>query len=218
MCVKKNKYTISYEKAVKFIEDSVINSRFADNESEFIDKCRNLDPDGESIRIHGCECTADGLLSIQKMFDKYGFSPELIEEYREYRKTPIFHFPRVQGGINQTRALATTFRDKIDYTLFDLQNYCNGKTDCKLKKAYELPKTKAWLESFDMDFKKIIDWFNVKGIFTDDNYKVFDLEYDDRKKTINKYSELYGYEWSDNYYENVKKKIKEFEARLEEEH
>ena len=69
-----------------------------------------------------------------------------------------------------------------------------------------------------MYFKKIIDWFNVKGIFTDDNYKVFDLEYDDRKKTINKYSELYGYEWSDNYYENVKKKIKEFEARLEEEH
>ncbi len=217
MCVKKNKYTISYEKAVKFIEDSVINSKFTGNEIAFISQCRKLDPDCKSEKFrNGIKCTADGLLSIKRMFDKYGFSPELIEEYREYRKTPIIHFPCEFRGINMLRF--SVFGDRIDHALFDLQRYCNGKTDCRLKKAYELPKTKAWLESFDMDFKKIIDWFNVKGIFTDDNYKVFDLEYNDRKRTINKYSELYGYKWSDNYYENVKKKIKEFEARLEEEH
>lgn len=177
------------------------------------------DPDPCSIKKRNkIVCTADGLLSIHRIYTKYGLSTKLINDYRTYRKTPIIHFPSEKWGVNMSRT--KVFGDRIDHTLFDLQRYCKGgdyRLKCKLKSAYELPKTKAWLESFDYDFKAIIEWFGVWGIFVNENYEVYDLEYDDGT-IITDYSDSYEYEWSDNYYENVKKKIKEFEARLEEEH
>ena len=85
-----------------------------------------LDPDGFEIRkIGGIDCSADGLLSIKRIYRKYGMSEETIYEYEKYRRIPIFFFPQEMNGINMSRA--SVFGDKIDYTLFINKDYSNDK-------------------------------------------------------------------------------------------
>ncbi|MDD6489947.1 MAG: hypothetical protein PUG48_09065 [Clostridia bacterium] len=170
-----------------------------------------LDPDNSSIVSHGgIECTADGLLSLTRMYNKFGVSLALVEEYRKYRKTPIIHFPRESGGINMSRS--SVFGDRIDHTLYDLKRLCDGKNDCKLKSAYSLPKTSQWLQSFDYDFSQIVEWLGIYGIFVNENYEVFDLEKDDGS-TIHEYCKQYNWAWSEQYYEHLKAKIEEYERK-----
>lgn len=168
-----------------------------------------IDPDAYSVRKCGSiECTADGLLSIRRIYQRLGLSLELVEEYKKYRKTPIFHFPREKGGINTTRA--TAFGDRIDHTLYDLKRYCEGADDCRLLSAYSHPKTAAWIASFGKDFEAMIDWLGVKRVFVSETYEIFDLEYNDGRP-LNDYSEIYSWNWSDNYYNNIKAKIEQYE-------
>lgn len=166
-----------------------------------------IDPDSKAIKNdNGVECTADGLLSKKRIFDKYGFTLKMIEEYEQYRKVPIFYFPKETNGINQTRA--RRFGDRIDYTLYDIKMYYENPEECKMKFAYSLPKTSKWLEKIG-SFENLIDnYLKVKGIFTDNNYQVYDLETDD--KIIEGYKDKYPYEWSSVYYNNIKNKIDEF--------
>lgn len=210
-----DKYKFIYEKMVTVLEDFI--KGYAD-ESKYIDDSLRwrmlysmyIDADSYSIREHGgVKCTADGLLSIRRIFQKYNLSLELVEEYKRYRKTPIFHFPAEKGGINTSRA--KVFGDRIDHTLYDLKRFCDGYQGCKLASAYSCPKTSVWLESFNKDFKAIIDWFGVQGIFVNKNYEVFDLEYNDGETTIKECSDVYNWNWSDNYYNNLKLKIEKYE-------
>jgi hypothetical protein len=130
------------------------------------------------------------------------------------------------------RANEHTFNDRIDYTLFDIRNYCEGMTiikndnsteadkntarklvnACTLKPAYEIKETTLWFESFNYDFKAIIDWYGVYGIFVNEDYEVYDLEHNDGR-IIEDYAESYAWKWSDEYYNNLKAKIKEFENK-----
>ena len=214
----RDRYNFAYEKMVEiiqsFIEDYAEQATYADNSMKWkMLYAMYIDPDSYSVREHGgITCTADGLLSIRRMYYNLSLSSELAEEYRKYRKAPVFHFPSERNGINTSRAIA--FGDRIDHTLYDIKRYCEGHDDCKLILSYELPKTSVWLKSFDNDFKKIIDWFGIKGIFVNKNYEVFDLEYDNGK-IIKKYSESYSWKWSDNYYNNIKHKIVEYEHEIQ---
>ncbi len=214
----KNQYNYIYEKMLRVMEDYIrdyaAHAKLVDDRTKWeILYSMYVDPDPKSIKeINGVKCTADGLLSIRRIHQKFGLSAELIEEYRIYRRTPIFHFPAVYGGINQSRAMKGGFGDRIDHTLFDLKRYCDGHNNCRLQSAYMTAPTAKWLESFDYDFSRIVDeWFGVRGIFVDDNDKVLDLEYSDGT-TIKQYSASYSWQWSDRYYENLKKKILEFEG------
>lgn len=50
-----------------------------------------LDPDGYwNESIADVPCSADGLLSIRRIYKKYGFSEKMIDTYEHYRKRPIF--------------------------------------------------------------------------------------------------------------------------------
>lgn len=167
-----------------------------------------IDPDGYSVRVRNkVACTADGLISIKRMYKKYKATSELVKEYKEYRKTPILYFPSEYNGINTTRA--RVFGDRPDHTLYDLKMYFEGSKDCRLGSAYKLPLTAKWLGSFK-DFSELTEWLGIKGIFTDGNNEVFDLEYNDGT-IIKGYAEKYDWKWSDAYYENLKEKIKEYE-------
>lgn len=165
-----------------------------------------LDPDSNGVReINGIKCTADGLFSIRRIYRKYGINSKTVEEYEIYRKIPIFYFPQEKNGINMTRA--SVFGDKIDYTLYDLKRYLSAKTKeernkCKLIKAYNLPKTKAWIEALG-SFENLVEWYGIKGIFVDKNYNVFDLE-KGQNKIISGYLEEYNWAWSDEYYNKLK--------------
>ncbi|MBR2916644.1 MAG: hypothetical protein IKC07_03475, partial [Clostridia bacterium] len=167
-----------------------------------------IDPDGYSVRVRNkVACTADGLISIKRMYKKYKATSELVKEYKEYRKTPILYFPSEYNGINSTRA--RVFGDRPDHTLYDLKMYFEGSKDCRLGSAYKLPLTAKWLGSFK-EFSELTEWLGIKGIFTDENNEVFDPEYNDGT-IIKGYAEKYDWKWSDAYYENLKEKIKKYE-------
>lgn len=163
-----------------------------------------IDPDSFDIKVNdGVECTVDGLLSLRRIYKYNGLTKEMIEEYKIYRENPIIYFPKENHGINQSRA--SVFGDRIDHTLFDIKKYYEAREECKMKDAYNLPKTSQWLTDMK-NFKNIIDWLNVKGIFTNENYEVYNLEKNDGS-IITDYLPSYSYEWTDTYYNNIKQKI-----------
>lgn len=165
-----------------------------------------VDPDECAIwTIGGVICSADGLLSIRRIYRKYGMSAETVHEYEIYRQVPIFFFPKEKNGVNITRA--SVFGDRIDCTLYDLKRRFEGKK-CKLEKVYNMPKTSIWLSEIG-SFENLANLYGIKGIFVNDDYEVYDLEKGDRN-ILTTYSDTYTWDWSDSYYDNLKKKIDEF--------
>ena len=172
----------------------------------YIDK--KLDPDGFAYRnVNETKCTADGLLSIKRIchFEK---TSDIISVYEKYRKYTIFYFPQERGGINTTRA--RVFGDRIDHTLYDIKNYYNnGAEKCCMEKAFNRNKTKQWLTDMNT-FENIVDFFGIKGIFVDNDYNVYDLE---TMGILEKYKDSYCRCWTEQYYNNIKKKIEEFNCK-----
>lgn len=170
------------------------------------------DPDGYALDSSGFKevdhiiCTVDALISKNRIYEHVGFNDNFIDEYIISRQTPIMFFPKEKGGINTSRY--STFGDRIDYFLFDLKLYCNDEK-CKMESTYELPNTNLWINSFNKDFSKIIDWLDIKGIFVTDNYDVLDLEKNDGS-IIEEHKDNYSKKWTDSYYQTVKKKIEDF--------
>lgn len=209
-------YNDIYEADIKLM--NMILEKYTDK-----DKAWNLfykfyeDPDGYPIEngnykmVGDIKCTVDGLLSVKRIKQhESGFGKEFIDVFKIYRKTPVIYFPCERYGINVTRS--RVFGDRIDHTLYDLKRKCAGKTDCRLEKAYRLPKTAEWLTQFDYNFEKIVRWLKVDGIFVNDKYEVFDLEYSNGT-TIKEYQPVYDKKWTDAYYGNVKKKIESYERK-----
>lgn len=201
------KYYEKYKEAVdKFDEIFNLNKNLDREELEkiIVSELRKADPDGCAIKYYGNQiCICDGLLSIKKMIDFEESLEDVKEIYRKYRKIPIFFFPSEYNGINTSRA--RKINDRVDHTLYDLKKYFESKENCILIDAYNLPETKKWLESVKT-FENLIDWLDIKGIFTDDNYNIFDIEtgilMDEEKYLQHKYTKK--------YYENLKKKIDEY--------
>lgn len=133
------------------------------------------DPDAYAVRItdNGIICTADAPISINRMYLKYHNISLVAEEYKRYRKSPIFYFPKEVGGINTTRA--SVFADKIDYCLYDLKRFYEGNCNPKMMKAYSREKTNKFLKDMG-SFEALIDWLGVKGSFVNEQYDVYDIE------------------------------------------
>lgn len=168
-----------------------------------------LDPDGASIRrINGIICTADGLISRKRISQHIKSIDDFVPEYAMARKYPIIHFPCEWDGINGLRAI--TFGDRIDHTLLDLKNYFDStkRQNCKLNAAYEKPLTKAWLSRFS-SFENLVDWLGVKGFLTNNNYEIYDLEKSDGS-LLKQYKDEYSWEWSDDYYLNLRNIISNY--------
>ena len=92
------------------------------------------------------------------------------------------------------------FKDRVDYTLFDIKKYyeANGnKSEIEklvLKRAYLAEDTKKWLNSFNGGFNEFITKMNLSRWCLKDkngNYEVLELSEDIRKfenkKTIKDY-------------------------------
>lgn len=168
-----------------------------------------VDPDGYAIKLIGdVQCSADGLLSIKRIYRKYGMSEKAIQEYEYYRKVPIFYFPQERNGINMLRA--SVFGDRIDYTLFDLKRRFNME-QCKMTKAYDLPRTKKWISKIGT-FENLVNILGIENIFVNENYEVYDLEKND-DSILTTYRDEYTWEWSNSYYDNLRKKIDEFMSK-----
>jgi hypothetical protein len=171
-----------------------------------------IDPDSNGLReLNGVQCTADGLFSIRRIYKKYGIDIQTVEEYAIYRKIPIFFFPQEKNGINSRRNFV--FGDRIDYTLYDIKLYLDAKTEeernqCKLISTYKMPKTKIWLEKLG-SFKNLVDWYGIEGIFVNDNYDVYDIERGNGK-VILAHLDKYDWDWSENYYSNLKEYVDRF--------
>ena len=167
-----------------------------------------IDENGLKVR-NGVQCTVDAIISINRIYNHEGFNQKFIDTFTVSRKNPIIFFPRERGGINTSRY--SIFGDRIDHTMFDLKQYFEGK-ECKLMKSYELPKTKLWLNSFN-NFKEMLIDMKIDGIFTNENNDIFDLEKNNGEVIIS-YCDLYTKNWGENYYKNVKEKIKIFNGNF----
>ena len=53
------------------------------------------------------------------------------------------------------------------------------------------------------------DWYGVKGIFTNNNYEIFDIQTGDGS-VITDYSGMQGWDWNMRYYNNLKERIDVF--------
>lgn len=162
-----------------------------------------IDPDPRATRVRaGVVCTADAMIGMKRIFWYMGPNAEFGKEYRACRITPVFFFPREVGGINTSRA--AIFGDRIDYTLFDLKNYFDLKP-CWMGKTYSRQKTKQWLSSFS-GFCEMVDWYGIRGILTNEDYEVYDLEFSDGR-VISEYPSEFHQKWTKEYYINLRKKI-----------
>jgi len=202
-------YYEKYKEAVgKF--DEILNANKNLDKEELkqiiVSQLRKADPDRYAVKYYDDEkCTCDGLLSIKKMTDFEENLEDVKEIYKKYRKIPVIFFPSEYNGINTSRARNKKINDRIDYTLYDLKKYFESKDNCILINSYNLPKTKRWLEKVKT-FENLIDWLGVKGIFTDDNYNVYDIEND----TLINEKDCLEHQYTKKYYENLKRKIDEF--------
>lgn len=209
-------YELVYDFNLEIMDLILKKPELTDSQKRSLIKSFYSDPDGyplkdQGYREHGSViCTADGLLSISRILKEEKFE-DVLETYREFRRIPVVFFPKEDGGINQSRGKKeSNLGDKIDLTLNDLKRYCEYREGCRLQSVYELPKTQAWIKSFNYSFGGIVDWMGLKGIFTDENYAVFDLEKDDGS-TLNintKYQSEWS--WSKKYYQHIKDKIRLF--------
>ena len=185
-----------------------------------------IDPDcypseqGKKI-INNIKCSFDSLLSISRIHYYEGFGESFIETFKTYRKNPVFSFPSEKGGINTSRALY--LEDRIDHTLLDIKNYCEGEKSV-LYKAYTKKKTSEWIAYFNSDFEKIVNWLGINGVFVNDKYEVLDLEKEEDipLKALNQeYSKIrdknYIGAWGDAsaYYKNVKNKLDIMNSRTQ---
>lgn len=170
-------------------------------------KDKSWDPDGKAIRYVGeVICTADAILSFNRICKMEEREEDIVPIFEKYRKVPIIFFPCEKGGINTSRS--KKFGDRIDHTLLDLKKYYTEKgQECRLINAYKQENTKIWLAEME-SFENIIDWWGVRGILTDEDYQVYDLEYAE-KRVLTEYKTRYSREWSKEYYENVKRKVEE---------
>ena len=132
----------------------------------------------------------------------------MIKEYETYRKHPIFYFPRERNGVNMTRA--TVFGDRIDCTLLDLKYYYTREKQCKLKSALKKVKTAKFLQTFST-FEELVDWYGIKGSFVNESYEINDLERG-AGAILSDYHSDTRWQWSDQYYENIKKASEKFMA------
>lgn len=211
-------YKNNYPEYSKKLKKNIELIKSCNEKNEILRILKRRDPDSKAVRTEfNIKCTADGLLSINDICKFESSVPEIINTYEKYRKVPIIFFPSERGGINSARSGA--YGRRIDYALFDIKMYFEEKQReyCKLKKTFEartgkkgnvLNKTNTWVKTGNMDsFEKMIDWWDVKGIFTDDEYNVYDISSKDHK-TITDFSQIRskGDEELD-FYNNLKKCI-----------
>ena len=206
-------YDLVYNFELEVME-TILKKDLSDDQKRSLIRHFYCDPDsypGKGRKMRGdILCTADGLLSIKRILEMEKLE-DVVGVYRKYRKTPLIFFPSQQGSINQSRA--TVFGDKIDLTLNDLRRYCIYR-EGKLKDAYELPKTKKWLESFDYNFGAILDWMGIKDLFINQDGAVYDIEKSDGSVLDPQVEYQGGWVWSKDYYEHIKDIIKKYGSRL----
>ncbi|MBR3512752.1 MAG: hypothetical protein IKN74_07365 [Clostridia bacterium] len=131
----------------------------------------------------------DGL-SWKQMYDIYDGNIEEVIDKLEIIRNPDnnYHFvwPRHKESINQKKY--SIFNDRIDYTLFDIKCFFEGK-NCRLSKSYTNPDTFFWLNYFKVrgkyNFNKLVEEMNLSMwcIKKNNNYEIIDLS--DLNKVLN---------------------------------
>jgi len=171
-----------------------------------------IDPDSKAIKNYNdIECTADALISINRIMYHQGISENMLIDYRKYIESPILYFPRESGGINTTRYVV--FGDRIDHALFDIKCYfdnigASNVPKCKMMNAYNLPKTHTWLTEIG-SFHHFISIYNLSGSFVNDHDDIFDIEKGNHS-TICDFQGKYSHLWSDGYYLHLKDILSNF--------
>lgn len=148
---------------------------------------------------------ADGICGWKRLFDVYDGknNSSWVDKYEHVRGSKygeLFWPGKIgKGGgqtINQQRY--AHFKDRIDWTLFDIKLYIEGKDTIM---SYKNEYTKKYFEKFKSKsdgFKNFIDSMEL-GVFVNENYDVFDLS-KDNESIITEESKCH---WSDSYLDKL---------------
>lgn len=163
----------------------------------------------------GIKLSADAVCGWKQLYKLRKENKKWLDDYKEMRRFTAAYlvWPRHNNPtINTLRY--SVFKDRVDYTLFDISKFfdCKEKFDknknqeqfensvniCKLRNAY-LNKlgTYNWLMTFD-GFEDFIDKMCLIR-FVNSEYKVIDLEYN---SVIYEYRNSYSF--TETYLENLK--------------
>ena len=108
--------------------------------------------------------------TIQKVANKLTNFQKYIEEYmhKSYTLGGEIIFPKMQGGINQSRGCNPFIKDRWDLTLECIRKFYNGENS----PLYEtLSKNKPFFDLF-LDFKGYVDFFYLQDCVSADYSKV----------------------------------------------
>ena len=150
---------------------------------------KDIKIDDEHIRLG-----PDGICGI-KYIESFldGTLEEMAEAYKLIRSKLIM-WPRHRQSINVRRYQC--FRDRIDFTIFDIKQYYQNGESRLVKKASDTVKYLDSLKSFE----RFIDEYNFQS-FVDENYDVKNLA---SGGIITSYDEYeYSFDINKKYLENL---------------
>lgn len=184
-CDKQMKYDFIVEKNCSMIKMQDL-SYYVDPDNK-IEK--DIKIDDEHIRLG-----PDGICGI-KYIESFldGTLEEMAEAYKLIRSKLIM-WPRHRQSINVRRYQC--FRDRIDFTIFDIKQYYQNGESRLVKKASDTVKYLDSLKSFE----RFIDEYNFQS-FVDENYDVKNLA---SGGIITSYDEYeYSFDINKKYLENL---------------
>lgn len=160
--------------------------------------------------INGYRIAPDGICGIKYMIDFLDEESDLAENY-EILRSIIILWPRHRGSINQKRY--AKFRDRFDFTLFDISNVYNDMETFIVKKD---SLTYKWLKKSFSDFSDFCKKMGYNCFLNKSNTEVYNLSIGTgEEKTISSIQEYtYGKEINQRYLTNVLKILKKEQVRV----
>ncbi len=160
---------LNYDRQTKY--DSIVEKNYSlikdENLSSYVDPDIKIEKeitiDDEHIRLG-----PDGICGIKYIESYLDGTPEKIAEAYKLIRSKLIMWPRHRQSINVRRYQC--FRDRIDFTIFDIKQYYQNGESRLVKKDSDTVK---YLDSLD-SFERFIDEYNFQS-FVDENYDVKNL-------------------------------------------
>lgn len=171
----------------------------------------------ETTKSLNIRLSSDGLCSMKKI-EKFSYNPKEVKENYKCIRKGMFEclvWPSYAQSINQMRGLKTTFDDRLDSTLNDIQKFYKIVfksnvlsvslineiwTKCILARAYLNLMTFTWLCSFN-DFDSFITNRKLQAFVDKDENGNFEAK---------KWTDTEDFDKS--YFEELIKRIKEYKG------
>ncbi len=129
---------------------------------------RNTALDGDTI------LTLDCVTGWKALFDLHNGERDWINDYAEIRQSLNAHLLWPRHGNNTINTVRyRVFKDRIDYTLYDIKRFYEDSEELRLQDAYNDDVTAMWLRKFET-FENLVTKMHL-GCFCTVDMEIIDL-------------------------------------------